>query len=388
MAFLYVISERLLKEDATSERVLSFCKILNEINKEVIVISLDEVEPFVLKNYRGIKFISIRNVSNSFFSKLANFIFHSNKLRRVISILSKEYKIEGVFFYDIPPNSLFYLKKYVKDNKIKLFHDSVEWYSSNQFKFGVFSISYILKNILNKYLIDKKISVFAISNYLYNYFNSKGIQVTRIPIVMDLNEVSHVKEVSSDKLILLYAGSPGKKDYLEEIVEGVLNLSEAELDKLELHLFGITQKDLKDYPFFLEYIKHKDCRSIIAHGRVSRKAVFSWLEKADFTVLLRSPTLRYAKAGFPTKVVESLATATPVICNMTSDLGDFLIHNENSLIVEECNSKAFTKTLRIALALSLEDKKMLSNNSRETAEQNFDFRNYKEQFKAFLSKGY
>jgi glycosyltransferase involved in cell wall biosynthesis len=386
MTFLYIITERLLKEDATSERVLSFCRILTEINKEVIVISLDEVEPYVLKNYRDIKFISIRNISNSFFSKLSNFIFHSNKLRRVISSISKEYQIEGIFFYDIPPNSLFYLKKYVKENKIKLFHDSVEWYSSNQFKLGVFSISYILKNILNRFLIDKKVSVFAISNFLYNYFGSKGIQVLRIPIVIDINEVSYAKELSSNKLILIYAGSPGKKDYLDPIIEGILSLREDELDKLELHLFGITKKEISDNPIFLDYTKNNDCKSIIAHGRVSRKEVFSWLEKADFTVLLRSPTLRYAKAGFPTKVVESLATATPVICNITSDLGDFLIHNDNSLIIEGCNSKAFTKTLRIALALSIEEKKILSSNSRKTAEQNFDFRNYKEPFKAFLCK--
>jgi hypothetical protein len=69
-------------------------------------------------------------------------------------------------------------------------------------------------------------------------------------------------------------------------------------------------------------------------GRIPRPQVLEELSKADFTVLMRSEEQRYAKAGFPTKFVESLATATPVIANSTSDLGMYLKDGENGYVVK------------------------------------------------------
>jgi glycosyltransferase involved in cell wall biosynthesis len=241
-----------------------------------------------------------------------------------------------------------------------------------------------LKNLLNRYFIDKQIAVFAISKYLNNYFQSKGIQSTRIPIMLDMNEISFEKVIAPDKLRILYAGSPGKKDYLKEIIEGLATLQKEELEKVELQLLGVNKKQLTEVCLVPERSIEKCGNSLIARGRVSRDAVLKQLEKTDFTVLLRSSELRYAKAGFPTKVVESIATATPVICNITSDLGDYLIHGENSLIVEACTAEAFKITLQKALALSFEEKQTLCYNARKTAESEFDYRNFKKQFNNFL----
>ena len=124
--------------------------------------------------------------------------------------------------------------------------------------------------------------------------------------------------------------------------------------------------------------------SLIARGRVSRDDVLKQLQITDFTVLLRSTVLRYAKAGFPTKVVESLSTSTPVICNITSDLGDYLINEQNSLIVEACNSESFEITLRKALTLTYDEKQKMCYNARKTAEREFDFKVFKNQFNNFL----
>ena len=64
-------------------------------------------------------------------------------------------------------------------------------------------------------------------------------------------------------------------------------------------------------------------------GRVPRPVVLQTLQETDFTVLIRDASLRYAKAGFPTKVVESLMSGTPVICNLSSDLDEYLVDGEN-----------------------------------------------------------
>ena len=384
MAYLYIMANDFAKDNATAVRVFTFCKILEDSGKEVIVISLDEVETNKMHTYKGLKYITLRSSSNELIARVFNFIFHSRRLKKSIVKLSQTYDIEGLFFYDIPAPSIFYLKKIAKNKKIKIFHDSVEWYSPEQFKWGKFALPYILKNLLNRYFIDKQIAVFAISKYLNNFFQSKGIQSTRIPIMLDIKEVSFEKVIVPDKLRLLYAGSPGKKDYLKEIIEGLGRLQKEELEKVELQLLGVNKKQLTEVCLIPESSIKKCGDSLIARGRVSRDEVLKQLEKTDFTVLLRSSELRYAKAGFPTKIVESLATATPVICNITSDLGDYLINGKNSLIVESCSAEAFIITLRKALVLSFQEKQTLCYNARKTAEQEFDYRNFKKQFNTFL----
>lgn len=384
MAYLYVTVEKIASGNASATRIISFCKILADLEKEIFVISLDEIVPTKINTHNDIKYISMRRLSNSFLSKVLNYVLFKRRLRKQINELSIHHEIEGLFFYDIPVNAIFFLKKYAKENKIKIFHDSVEWYSPQQFKWGKFAQPYISKNLLNKYIIDPQISVFAISKYLKNYFQDKGIHVTRIPIMLDMNRINYDKHIAPDKLTLMYAGSPGKKDYLKEIIEGLSKLSEENLKKVELHIFGVTKTQLIEdcmvSPKTIEICKN----SLIAHGRVSRDSVLLHLQKTDFTVLLRSSELRYAKAGFPTKVVESLATATPIICNITSDLGDYLIDGKNCLVVDDCSSASFENTLLKALTLSIEEKYLLCNNARATAESNFDYRLFKEQFNSFI----
>ena len=160
MTFLYVTMERFNDGNASATRILSFCKILEDLGKEVIVISLDEVETKKVHIYKEIKYISLRSSSNTLVAKTFNYISHQIRLKKCIAKLSLIYKIEGLFFYDIPPPSVFYLKKYAKNKNIKIFHDSVEWYSPEQFKWGRFALAYVFKNLLNKYFIDKQIRVF------------------------------------------------------------------------------------------------------------------------------------------------------------------------------------------------------------------------------------
>lgn len=376
---------RFTADDASAVRIITFCKVLQDLDKDVLVISLDKVLKYnEVNHHKGFKYFSLRSTSDSFFARILNYFLHTVRLKRIIAKLDKDYEIEGIFFYDVYPSSLFYLKKYVKLNDLSIFHDSVEWYSPEQFKWGRLSLPYIFKNLLNKYFIDKQISVFSISSYLHNYFISKGIRSTKIPIMLDMNEISFEKKIVPDKLCLVYAGSPGKKDYLKEIVEGLARLENDKLKDIELQLLGATKEQLKRVCKISDKTIEKLGNSLVARGRVSRDEVLNQLQRADFTVLLRSSELRYAKAGFPTKVVESLATGTPVICNITSDLGDYLIDSENSLIVETCSAEAFEIVLRKALALTFEEKQTLCENARKTAELKFDYKMFKEQFNKFL----
>lgn len=384
--YVYVISGRFSSDDAMSIRVMSFCKILKEIGEDVIVVSLDESEPYKIHEHKGVKYISINSGSRALLSRILNHILFKSRLRAVVQKLTVETEIAGVFFYDITPDAIGFLKKYTRKHKIKLFHDSVEWYSPEQFKWGKLALAYRLKNLLNTRIIDKQVSVFAISSYLYKHFKSKGIAVTRVPVMLDMKEVLSEKELDKDKVVLLYAGSPGKKDYLKEIVGGLAQLEQEDLEKVRFHIFGINEKQLTEICSVPAEVIDRCRKSLIIHGRVKRNVVLECMKQANFTVLLRSNELRYAKAGFPTKVVESLATATPVICNITSDLGEYLKDGENALIVNSCSETDFKNTLKKALTLSLEERKTLALNARKTAEDRFDYKNYITQFNSFIKE--
>ncbi len=382
MAYLYVIANRLTKDDAAALRIISFCKILKQLGKDVIVISLDEVENKEIHIHKGIKYVSLRSSVNSLTARVFNLLFHKKRLKRCIENLDCE--IEGLFFYIIPINSVIYLKRIARQRQIKIYHDSVEWYSPQQFSWGILSPQYILQNLLNRYLVDRQVFVFAISKFLFNYFQSRQIHCIRIPVMLDMGETQSKKHNNPDKLILLYAGTPGKKDYLKDIVEGFASLDNNELKNIELQLVGVTKKQLIEFCDVPESAIIKCGQSLTAYGRVPRNEVLKYLEKADFTVLLRSPELRYAKAGFPTKIVESLATGTPVMCNITSDLQDYLVDGQNSIIVEACTPEAFKVALQRALALSWVEKQAFCLKARKTAEEYFDYRNFISQFDSFI----
>ena len=115
---------------------------------------------------------------------------------------------------------------------------------------------------------------------------------------------------------------------------------------------------------------------MMIHGRVSHEAVLDILKETDFTLLVRAPEQRYAKAGFPTKVVESLANATPVVCNLSSDLSDYLRDGENALLLQSNRPEDVAHGLRRALALTEPEKEAMRVCALESAKEYFDYRNY------------
>ncbi len=185
-------------------------------------------------------------------------------------------------------------------------------------------------------------------------------------------------------LNITYAGSPeGRKDYLTVMIKAFRLLSNYERNHIDFTLFGIDTLTLtKLWNITIDELNTLGC--IHARGRVPRTEVLERLKNTDFTILIRSFTARYAKAGFPTKVVESLMSSTPVICNMTSDLGMYLKDGYDCIEVSDETPEAIVKALRRALALTPEQKDQMKKNARKTAEENFDYRLYIEEFGKFI----
>lgn len=367
--------------DASAVRNINIARNFVACGHKTKLVGMGMTEIFQQKEYEDVSYLSLRINKYGLYTKLKNYFGYKSRLKK---ILEEEKNIEAFVVNSLPINALLYIKNISKQKGIKLFVDCCEWYSPEQFRWGILDINYI-KNVffVQKY-IDKSTYPIAISKYLERYFKGKGYKTVRIPVLMDIRNMSYKKQTNPEKLTILYAGSPGKKDKLKEIIEGIASLEKPIIDKIDFRLLGVNKKQLVDLCSVSIDAINKLGSSLIVLGRVPRDDVLENLEEADFTVLLRSQTQRYAKAGFPTKIVESLASGTPVICNITSDLRDYIHDGENGIIVEECTAEAFSIAVKRALNLSYEQRKNMYGNARKCAEENFDYRLYSSSVSDFL----
>lgn len=358
---------------AETVRMHYIAKLFQRNGYEVIIVARGECTEFKMKEYDGISYLSLRGSRNGRLNKLFDFIWFTKHIKHVIN---DNGPFDAILVMTIPTSTLIYVKRFAKEKRIMLLHDSVEWYSHEQFRFGRISLEYRKKEFWMKHLIDNGFKIIAISKYLEDYFKEKKMVVARIPVIMDVTGVSKNKKVFDSKITILYAGSPGKKDYLSIVIEGLALLESEELINIKLVVAGVTKEQLCKICGVDQQVIDRLGDSLQFLGRISRDKVIEALEFADFTVLLRSPTQRYAKAGFPTKVVESLASGTPVICNLTSDLSDYIKDKINGIIVSECTAESFAESLRRAEKLTFEERKAMCEEAHQSAVKYFDYRLY------------
>jgi glycosyltransferase involved in cell wall biosynthesis len=230
-----------------------------------------------------------------------------------------------------------------------------------------------------KYVIPKTKNVIAISTLLENYYNKKQCNTVRIPTVIDMQEYVELSFSHNEKLVIAYAGMPAKnKDFILNVLEAMLLLRRNELDRIEFRIFGLTKDQLINSNKYNQLGDSLKCM-----GKIPYLEVKSEIAKADFTVLLR-PGKRYANAGFPTKVGESMACGVPVITNMTSDLNLYVVDEVNGVICDNESPEACAAALRRALQLTSQQKKEMRTAALQTAYKNFDYKVYVRDMREFL----
>ncbi len=387
MTILIISYNRFPDNDAGAVRDYMFAKMLEDLGCSVYVVAMGTSTNLEIKDYNGVKYISLRSENLDKRSRLLNYFGFTKRLIDFIENNFKNNLPDFFWIVNIPLHSSLFIKKYAIKNHIKLVHDSVEWYSPRQFKLGFLSPAFILKELNNRIIIDKNFRVIAISAFLHRYYSNKKIMSIRIPIIFDKNEMAQDKNVIDDKLVILYAGAPGKKDYLYTIIRSLTILPENILSKIEFRIIGVSKLEIKNmfkrernvFNSIEDYLNIK--------GRLTRQEVLANLIEADFTVLLRNPDLRYAKAGFPVKFVESIASATPMILNISSDLGEYLDDLENCIVVEDASSISFARALEKAYDIKFikKDIKSMQKNSRQTFETHFHYHNYLNMVSDFLT---
>ena len=139
----------------------------------------------------------------------------------------------------------------------------------------------------------------------------------RVPAIIDLASMSKDLDdyILNKKIQIIYAGSPGKKDALGIILQGLSMTPENVKNNIEMKIIGISREQ------YQKINKNNFIPSNVSFmGSIPREQVIEELQRADFSTFIRDNNLRFVKAGFPSKLVESMSLGIPVITNLTSDL--------------------------------------------------------------------
>lgn len=376
MYILMISPNNFPEGDAGAVRDSCFARIYQELGYSVYHIGMN---PNTEKGiYKNIEYRSLYINNYGLIRKIYNSLSYENRLN---TICQKIFDVNGypdlIHIYDIPKSGIEWTIKLAISKKIKIVHDSVEWYSPCEFKMGRFAYPYYLKNRNNTKVIRKPMAVYAISTFLEEHFINRGLDVLRVPVIMDEKEYNPQFTVN-DVIQIVYAGSPAKKDYLSECVKAFASLKNEERKRIQFHIYGADQH------FIDSCLNENSIPEIVAHGRVKREVVTDALSNSDFSILLRPNNERYAKAGFPTKSVEAMMNGCAMLCNISSDLGEYLIHLKNSIIIEDYSEAAVKKSLQEVLSLSKDEILQMKLLSRETAIKSFDYRIYIDLMKDFI----
>ena len=288
-----------------------------------------------------------------------------------------EKNVTHILIYSVlPRRSIKKIHKLAKVNNIKVIFDVVEFQSlSDQSFFSTFT--FYLHNIwINKHLIKNR-DVITISSYLDNYFKTKGCNSVRIPFTFDSSKISVASNVKNDgKIRLLYAGVPKKsKDLIANCLKGYSLLPKEILENFEFYLAGPSDKIIRKIISRKTYEKIKNYTKIL--GKINNSDVIDLYGICDFTVLLRDAKTRLAKAGFPTKVSESLVYGVPVICNLSSDLDKYLSDDVNSIIVKSSKPEDFKESLLKVSNKSRDEIEEMKIKARNSFEERLDSRAFK-----------
>jgi glycosyltransferase involved in cell wall biosynthesis len=265
------------------------------------------------------------------------------------------------------------IRAFCRRRGLPLVLDVCEWYDPRQFQGGILNPSYAVFCGVFRFLFPSVPNMIVVSQLLQAHFEGAVRNIVRIAAPFDVASISCVDESPGDRIVLAYAGSPGRKDMFRELFLAAARLQPEERSRLELRLIGPTREEIIKELGASSGVLAEIAPIVTVLGRLPRQRVLEELRRAHFSVLLR-PNRRYANAGFPSKVAESLAAGVPVLANYTSDLGEVLGDGKAGIRVDSITAEGVLTALRRALRLSPDELKAMRISARAKAELYFDYR--------------
>ncbi len=292
----------------------------------------------------------------------------------------------AVIAYQASSALLAQLRRFCNRRHAALVTDVVEWYDRSHILWGRLGPFALDSELRMRHFNRRADGVVGISSYLVTYYARLGLPTVRVPVLVDTQatcwRLSATHRPSGLGVRVVFVGTAGKKDLVVNAIRGLALLGD-EAESVHLAIVGPTRSAVasllgKDAAL-LDRLRGK----LDFLGRVSHAEALAQLVQADFSILLR-PCQRFAHAGFPTKLVESLAMGVPVICNLTGDIGLYVVDGNEGVVVPDCSPEAFAGGMRRAIALSVEQRLIMRACARRRAEHDFEYRNWSESLGRFM----
>jgi glycosyltransferase involved in cell wall biosynthesis len=388
---LYTGAFRFPIGDAAAARVLNNAKILRELGYDVVFISFggeareEDKQSDGQYYYHGFRYILSNDIDlprTNIIKRIIRFVFSGRNALKIIN--NDLHNVHAIIAYQ--PSSYFTKKLLAicKNDSIQLITDLTEWYSPNEFPGGAFAPPAWL-NEWNMRVTQKRVkSKIIISSFLNHFYHDSNNAV--LPPLTDSKEDKWnvYKEVMTkfDGVRIIYAGTPGKKDALEKMLDAVIHCLNNGL-KLQFIVLGVKKEEISHYKNSKEITNFSE--NIILCGRVPQTEIPSYYYVSDFSLLIREHN-RKNKAGFPTKFVESNTAGCPVIVNDTSDVSIFVENGVNGFLIPDFSLMKIIATLVKVAQLPPETIASMKISTKEKALKNFDFRTYIEEIKKIIQK--
>lgn len=324
---LYIGGFQLPDKNAAAQRVVGIAKGLRDLGYQVVFLN------------------SLKDYSEITVSEKEYFRFKCFEYKRELDIdyllsakttlsMIKQVQPYAVIAYNYPAVSLNRIRKHCRKSGIKCYADVTEWYDAAGKNFMVRMIKGVDTSYRMKYVHKKLDGVIAISRYLYDYYKDY-VKTVLIPPTVDIEDKKWniLVDTNEDYVSFVYAGVPSAaKERLDRVVSAVGKI-EIE-NRVRLNIVGITREQFVNMYAWQKSIP--EC--VVFWGRVEHQKALQIVKQSDWTIILRENS-RLVKAGFPTKLVESISCGTPVIANSFSNIFDYLTA-ESSIHVDQIDDIA------------------------------------------------
>lgn len=291
-----------------------------------------------------------------------------------------------VVIYSVINLSAFrYIKKLCKKRNIKLFVDVVEFRKISFVSIKI-TVGYNFNNyFINKFMIDSSINLVTCpTTFLVKYFSKKVNNVFLLPITIDTFSTPKHNTFNSNKTVFLYAGNPEhKRDLIVNLIKSFILLPTNYQNKVHLYICGISVRKLLEDEQLPLNIFHSSLKFTTYLGRISREELSNIYVDVDFSILLKDPKKLFSKAGFPTKMTESLAFGVPMVCNLSGDMNLYMKNQYNCFVCPTYKPADFRDSLIKAIDSSSDNRRILSLNSLETVKK-LDTKVFYNEFKEYF----
>lgn len=366
------MGEMVLPEgNAPAQRTMSLCKSARDLGYTPVLIGLTEW------SYPKKDILSTLNVYNGFDCylqpypvKISQWVERMFSIKDAIKVIN-HYGVENVkaiVITDYDFIALYKLMRYCRKNNIRIIGDCVDWYTKSNQKFPLNICKDIDTFMRMRVIYPKMDYMIAIGTFLEEHYKKSIYNVVKIPVTVDKNDEKwKLENENSDDNILTvgYAGNPGihlSKERIDYLIKAACELN-SEGFKIKLKLSGFEESNyeqellpLKKLPFYNETVEF--------HGRLPHKDCLKFIAKCDVSAIVREDNIA-TRAGFPTKLGESLMCGVPVISTPTMSVCEYIKDGCNGFLSEDFTYDSFKSTLRRVAGLDRNILNEIKRNAKE-----------------------